>query len=262
MISNLLFTAINASVKAGIEILSIYNSDFKVEIKSDTSPLTQADKRANSIINNYLLPTGIPIISEENDIISFETRKTWETCWIVDPLDGTKEFVKRNGEFTVNIALVKDGKPLLGVIYIPVSQTLYFSDNIDAKAYKLILKDHAISKEVANQATELSVKEKKSVTRVIGSRSHMNEETLRFIESLKKEGKETNIVTAGSSLKFCLIAEGKADVYPRFAPTMEWDTAAGQSICEAAGFMVKIKNTNKPLRYNKKKLLNPHFIVS
>jgi 3'(2'), 5'-bisphosphate nucleotidase len=262
MISNLLYTAIEATVKAGVEILTVYDTDFQVEVKSDESPLTQADKKANTIINSYLLPTQIPIISEENDMISFEIRKTWDTCWIVDPLDGTKEFVKRNGEFTVNIALVKDGKPLLGVIYVPVSQTLYFSNNEDAKAYKLVLTDHAISKEVANQATELSAKLQNSVTRVVGSRSHMNEETSSFIESLKIEGMETDIVAAGSSLKFCLIAEGKADVYPRFAPTMEWDTAAGQSICEAAGFKVNIKNTNEPLRYNKENLLNPHFIVS
>lgn len=256
--------AIKAALKAGEAIMKVYNADIAVEYKDDKSPLTQADKNANTIINSYLKQTEFPIISEENKQTDFTIRQTWETCWIVDPVDGTKEFIKRNGEFTVNIALVKEGKPLLGVIYVPVSQTLYFANVKDKKAYKSELNSHntEIQKvyEVAQNLEKMN--SESNVVRVVGSRSHMNKETLDYIETLKREGREVEIVSKGSSLKFCIIAEGKADIYPRFAPTMEWDTAAGQAICNAVNIDVISQETTEPLLYNKQNLLNPWFIVS
>ena len=256
-------TAIIASLKAGDAIMEVYNTAFDVEFKDDKSPLTEADKRANDIINSFLIPTQIPIISEENKQIEYSKRKDWKTCWIVDPVDGTKEFIKRNGEFTVNIALVTNGKPILGVIYVPATKTIYFADVTNKLAYKTDLDSHNSSMEdVLNNAIILNAKGESDRIQVVGSRSHMSQETLDFVEELKTKGKDVEIVSKGSSLKFCLVAEGNADVYPRFAPTMEWDTAAGQAICNAVGVEVISKHTNKPLLYNKENLLNPWFLVS
>ncbi len=256
--------AITAAVQGGAAIMKIYaTDDLGVEYKEDESPLTLADKDCNDVINSYLINTVHPIISEENRQLEFEDRKDWDTCWIVDPLDGTKEFVKRNGEFTVNIALVENGKPLLGVIYVPDTKELYVADVKKQKAAKFILEKLEVDTESLdidafligpkNTSTEL--------VRVVGSRSHMSEATEDFVGSLKGIYEKVDIVSKGSSLKFCLVAEGKADVYPRFAPTMEWDTAAGQAICEAVGLQVISKETDKPLLYNKENLLNPWFIV-
>ena len=256
--------AIQAAVEGGAQIMDVYASeDLGVEYKSDASPLTLADKKCNDVINTYLKDTGIPIISEENRQIDFSDRKDWESCWIVDPLDGTKEFVKRNGEFTVNIALVKNGKPVLGVIYVPVTRELYFADVENSLANKIILDSHKVQDELSftNDNTITPSSNATESIRVVGSRSHMNEATEDFVKSLNKPGVNVDIVSKGSSLKFCLVAEGKADVYPRFAPTMEWDTAAGQAICEAVGLNVISKETDAPLLYNKENLLNPWFIV-
>ncbi|WP_323787441.1 3'(2'),5'-bisphosphate nucleotidase CysQ [Psychroserpens sp.] len=255
--------AIEASLKAGEVIMQVYDTAFDVEIKDDKSPLTEADKKANDIINTFLKPTPIPIISEENRQIDYAVRRHWETCWIVDPVDGTKEFIKRNGEFTVNIALIRNGKPELGVIYVPASKTLYFADVLERQAFKTKLNSHNTSiDEVLQHAIKLQTKKGTNQVEVVGSRSHMSQETLDFIESLKASGKEVSIVSKGSSLKFCLVAEGNADIYPRFAPTMEWDTAAGQAICNAAGVDVISEETKQPLLYNKENLLNPWFVVS
>lgn len=256
--------AIRASLEAGEAIMQVYNTVFDVEVKDDKSPLTEADKRANVIINSYLLSTNIPIISEENKQVDFSNRKNWNSCWIVDPVDGTKEFIKRNGEFTVNIALVTNGKPNLGVIYVPVEKTLYFADVENKQAYKVVLDSHDPSlNTIFNLAKPLKPRHyNSSKVEVVGSRSHMNQETLNFIENLKLEGKNVEIVSKGSSLKFCLIAEGNADIYPRFAPTMEWDTAAGQAICNAVGINVISQETKEGLLYNKENLLNPWFLVS
>jgi len=257
--------AIKAAVHGGDEIMKIYQlEDLGVEYKEDDSPLTLADKKCNDIIISYLENTEFPIISEEIKQLDFSERKNWETCWIVDPLDGTKEFVKRNGEFTVNIALVKNGKPLLGVIYVPVTKELYFADVSKKITLKSILSKHKVDMDsLLDSSTEIkpTISNKKLV-RVVGSRSHMSEATENFVESLKKDFDEVEIVSKGSSLKFCLVAEGKADVYPRFAPTMEWDTAAGQAICEAVGLKVISNETNESLLYNKENLLNPWFLVS
>ncbi|RLD25556.1 MAG: 3'(2'),5'-bisphosphate nucleotidase [Bacteroidetes bacterium] len=257
-------TAIKASLKAGQAIMRVYDTAFNIEYKDDKSPLTEADKRANDIINSYLIPTQIPIISEENKQIDYDIRKEWKTCWIVDPVDGTKEFIKRNGEFTVNIALVTNGKPNLGVIYVPAEKVLYFADVANKKGYKAELSSHdtGIEDVLENAKPILPKQGNTKQIQVVGSRSHMNQETLDFIENLKSKGNDVEIVSKGSSLKFCLVAEGNADVYPRFAPTMEWDTAAGQAICNAVGIDIVSNQTNKTLLYNKENLLNPWFLAS
>lgn len=257
-------TAIEASLKAGEVIMQVYDTVFDVEIKDDKSPLTEADKRANEIINSFLLPTNIPIISEENKQTDYSVRKKWEMCWVVDPVDGTKEFIKRNGEFTVNIALINKGMPMFGVIYIPATKTIYFSDVKNKEAFKADLKKHNTTVEtILKVAKPLQPKSPNSNPKqVVGSRSHMNQETLDFVDKLKNNGNEVEIVSKGSSLKFCLVAEGNADIYPRFAPTMEWDTAAGQAICNAVEIDVISTETNEQLLYNKESLLNPWFLVS
>lgn len=264
MLNKNLELAIKASLEAGKVIMEVYDTTFDVEIKDDKSPLTEADKKANDVINSYLIPTKIPIISEENKQTDYKIRKNWETCWVVDPVDGTKEFIKRNGEFTVNIALVSNGKPILGVIYVPAVKTIYFANVDNNKAFKADLESHDVTVETILKQTKPLLPKNNSSDRVevVGSRSHMNQDTLDFVESLKADGKEVEIVSKGSSLKFCLVAEGNADVYPRYAPTMEWDTAAGQAICNAVGLQVISKETNKPLAYNKENLLNSYFLVS
>jgi len=180
----------------------------------------------------------------------------------VDPVDGTKEFIKRNGEFTVNIALIETGKPVLGVIYVPVSKTLFIGDVENQKGGKIILDSHDTAVNIVfENMVELQPKRKNSnILKVVGSRSHISQETIDYIENLKAKGKEIEFVSKGSSLKFCIVAEGNADVYPRFAPTMEWDTAAGQAICNAVGIEVISEETRRPLAYNKERLLNPWFI--
>jgi 3'(2'), 5'-bisphosphate nucleotidase len=259
-----LLTAIEAAIHGGAEIMKIYQNDFHVEVKDDNSPLTVADKNANDIINSYLIKTEHPIISEENKQTEYAIRKDWNSCWIVDPLDGTKEFVKRNGEFTVNIALIKKQKPVLGVIYVPDSKVLYYADVEKQTAFKCVLKSYKINfKELEqNSVTIRPNKIVNKIIKVVGSRSHMSKETEDYVNALKSDFENVEIVSKGSSLKFCMVAEGIADVYPRFAPTMEWDTAAGQAICEAVGLQVISKETNKPLLYNRENLLNSWFLVS
>jgi 3'(2'), 5'-bisphosphate nucleotidase len=244
--------------------MKIYSGNFEVEYKNDQSPLTQADKNANELINDQLEASGIPVISEESKELPFAVRRHWQSCWIVDPLDGTKEFIKRNGEFTVNIALVEQGKPKLGVIYVPVEKLLYYGIVDEGKSFKVVVDPLKPDLDaIINFAWEIRPSNhKKEEIRVVGSRSHMNEETLDFVEGLKKEFESIKIVSKGSSLKFCLVAEGNADIYPRFAPTYEWDTAAGQAICEAVGLQVLSVNSKDPLVYNKENLMNPGFILS
>jgi 3'(2'), 5'-bisphosphate nucleotidase len=238
-----------AAINAGAEILKVYNNDFKVTYKKDASPLTIADQRANEIIENLLSKTNIPVLSEEGKQTDFSERKNWKLLWIVDPLDGTKEFVKRNGEFTVNIALIKNGIPILGVIYVPVSGCLYYGSS--SGTYK----------ELNGEINQLPVKSQIRNYRVVGSRSHLSPETENYIEKLRKEKGEVEIVFMGSSLKICLVAEGFADVYPRFAPTMEWDTAAGHAIAKFAGKSLIDVETNDEMIYNRPRLKNNWFIV-
>lgn len=256
--------AIKAAVEAGRKIIEIYESDnFEIEIKDDESPLTIADRKANEIIVSQLSSTNFPIISEELKQLPYEERKNWEKCWIVDPLDGTKEFLKKNGEFTVNIALVENQKPIFGVIYVPVSREVYFGTVESNKSYKVQLRDFNNIDVDLEQAQEIFPNNKTGEIRVVGSRSHMNDDTKIYIENLQQEKNvSVKIVSKGSSLKFCLVAEGLADVYPRFAPTMEWDTAAGQAICKAVGLNVLDQKTGKELVYNRENLLNNYFLVT
>lgn len=241
---------IDIAKQAGEAILNIYETDFSVYEKSDLSPLTEADLAAHNHITDCLLKLTpeIPILSEESATIPFSIRKEWNRYWLVDPLDGTKEFVKRNGEFTVNIALIDNQRPILGVIYVPVSKITYYGST-DIGAFKQ-LPDCA--------AEPISVKPKHGTPiKVAGSRSHAGESLKRYLENLG----EHEIVSMGSSLKSCLVAEGLADIYPRLGPTSEWDTGAAQAIVEAAGG--KITDTSMhPLRYNSKEsVLNPDFFV-
>ena len=253
--------AIQAAIMGGKEILKVYNTDFQVSQKDDNSPITLADKNANHVIMEFLRPTEIPIISEENRQLDYNERKDWSRCWIVDPLDGTKEFVKRNGEFTVNIALVENGNPVLGVIYVPVSKELYFTMDDSKSSKKVIVSSEDISvDEIFSKATAIKPAAISSEIKVVGSRSHLNEATKNYIAEIERKNK-VQIVSKGSSLKFCLIAEGHAHIYPRFAPTMEWDTAAGHAICKAVGVGVIDQSTQKPMQYNKPNLLNNNFVV-
>lgn len=269
-LSSVLPELLRVSHEAGQAILQVYASDFDIEYKDDKSPLTLADRRSHGIIAAGLAALQdwpLPLLSEEGRNIAYDERKSWDMFWLVDPLDGTREFVKRNGEFTVNIALIQNGRPLLGVIYIAVKNIFYFAAE-GLGAYKLDSSD-SISSGSLNAILLASIRlphtprdasTHQRIT-VIGSRSHMSTETERFIADLKARYAEVDFLAAGSSLKFCLIAEGKADIYPRFSPTMEWDTAAGQAIVEQAGGRVIKADSQEPLSYNKENLLNPSFIV-
>ena len=251
--------AIKASVEAGQAIMTIYDTDFNVTHKADESPITLADTSANAIINNYLERTNSPIISEENIETPFEVRKNWKRCWMVDPLDGTKEFVKRNGNFTVNIALIEDGTPVFGVIYHPVSKSLYFGDVKQLKSYKIELGSHQIQEQDYDNAIQLSP-QSATLKTVLASHSHFSAASDLYVSDLKKQQPELEVWQIGSSYKFCLMAEGKAQLYIRFAPTMEWDTAAGDAICTALKMKVLEAQTETPLQYNKTNLKNPNFI--
>ena len=258
--------AIDAALRAGNQILSIYNdpeSDFEVERKADNSPLTIADRKAHSVIVEELKCTPYPILSEEGKCLPYAERKDWKKLWIVDPLDGTKEFIKRNGEFTVNIALVADSLPVLGVIYLPVKKELYFAVENEG-AYKVSdISDRGEKRweELVASAQPLPVKDDRNAFVIVASRSHLTPETEAYIHQMKAQHVRVELISCGSSIKICRVAEGKADVYPRFAPTMEWDTAAGHAIARAAGMEIYQVDKNMPLQYNKEDLLNPWFIV-
>lgn len=263
--NNYLTIAINAALNAGSEILDVYNTDdFEIKLKSDSSPLTIADRIAHEIIVKNLEKTNVPVLSEEGKDIPFEERVKWDKYWLVDPLDGTKEFIKRNGEFTVNIALIENNNPVLGVIYVPVTKDLYFSEK-EIGAFKSINQDKDSEVEDVNVLMQTSFKlpflfENDRYT-IVGSRSHMNSETEEFIEKLKSVHGDIDFISKGSSLKICMVAEGIANIYPRFAPTMEWDTAAGHAIALGAGCVVTQTDEKTSLSYNKNELLNPWFIV-
>jgi len=236
--------------KAGDAIMKIYNKDFTIEYKDDKSPLTEADLKANEIICSSLekLYPNIPIMSEENKQTDYEIRKSWEYYWCIDPIDGTKEFIKKNDEFTVNIALIHKNTPVLGVVYAPAIDEMYKAKKGDGafkNGQKLPLKVNSNPKEKLL---------------VVASKSHLSEETQEFIDNF--DTKEIEQVSKGSSLKLCMVAEGIADIYPRLAPTMEWDTAAADAIVREAGKLTyQFKNNDKPVIYNKRDLLNPWFIV-
>jgi len=335
-LSNQLKIAMDAALRAGGAILQIYARDFEVEFKADDSPLTEADKAAHHIICDALEDTGLPILSEESKTIAYDERKDWSTYWLVDPLDGTKEFIKKNGEFTVNIALIENGRPVLGVVFAPVLGIVYCGmsnvesgtseawkavdctgksvDEILSSSVSLFSDLRPLSSDLRPPSPDLRPSTfhvshstiprplssdlrllrstshvSHSTIRVVASRSHCNDETKAFIAELEKEGR-VELVSSGSSLKLCRVAEGSADIYPRIAPTMEWDTAAAQAVVEAAGGKVvkydpavpvasyfcgkldvesgashstpHISHLTEALSYNKVNLLNPYFVVS
>jgi 3'(2'), 5'-bisphosphate nucleotidase len=260
--NELLIKAINAAIKGGHAIMDVYASDFAVEHKDDNSPLTLADKNCNEVIEHHLLGTDIPFLSEEGAKITYSERKDWDYSWLVDPLDGTKEFVKRNGEFTVNIALIHNGNPIIGVIYVPVKEELYFAMQ-GIGSYKVRVNSVIENLETLIVSSDiLPIYYKRANYLIVGSRSHMSVETEAFFEQKKKEHENVEVITVGSSLKLCMVAEGKADAYPRYAPTMEWDSGAGHAIVKYAGFSVKQYNSSEDVVYNKENLLNPWFLVN
>ena len=244
------------AVEAGDVIMEVYQDEasFGITQKDDDSPLTIADQRSNEVICRGLnqITPEIPIISEENKEIAFAERKNYEYAWLVDPVDGTKEFIKRNGEFTVNIALIKEKQIVLGVVYIPATEKMYWGVKDNGAYYSTKKTPSDVQK---LQAPEFSMKD--IGLNVVCSRSHLNEDTAAFIDKLNMPNK----VSKGSSLKFLILAEGGAHVYPRLAPTMEWDTGAAQIILEEAGGKVINVETDRPLEYNKENLRNPHFIA-
>ncbi len=285
--SNFHDIAINAAIEAGAEILRIYNyADFQVTKKEDLSPLTLADRIAHNIIVSHLYETKLPILSEEGQGISYEERQHWNAFWLVDPLDGTREFIKRNGEFTVNIALIEKGTPIFGVVYAPELNDLYIG--IVGEASWLIHKpDEGLNmervradgmriSEIGGRRSEVGGRKSevggRNLYRVVASRSHLNEETEKYLDNLKLKKGELEIVSKGSSLKLCMVASGEADEYPRLGPTMEWDVAAAHAVVNGAGKKVYRYNEEgagspvevmslEELKYNKEVLLNPYFLV-
>ncbi len=257
---------IKTAILAGKEILKIYNSDnFDVKQKSDNSPITKADKKSHELINKNLSQFNIPILSEEGVHLEYEERKKWKKYWLIDPLDGTTEFIKKNGEFTVNIALIDNRVPIFGIIYAPVLDILYFGEtNIGAYKIKNInINNEILNYNSINQFIEISDKlpyiTDRKIYTIVGSRSFLDAETKKNIENIKQKKGEIDFITRGSSLKFCMIAEGKADLYPRYSSIMEWDTGAGHAIVTASGGSMKqIDGTD--FIYNNKSLYTSSFI--
>jgi len=277
-----LLTALLASKEAGLSILDVYQQNFDVSYKEDQSPLTLADQRSHDIIVDHLTEPSrksFPILSEEGTDIPFEQRRTWEYFWLIDPLDGTKEFIKRNGEFTVNIALIYKHRPVLGVIFAPVTNAFYFAsegfgafrlknDNASEllKGKPSDIERDSVLKEILKNSDRLpcydtSLDSQDSPFVIVGSRSHPSMEFEVFVKTMRKQHSKVEVISSGSSLKLCLVAEGRADIYPRLGPTMEWDTAAGQAVVEQANGSVLNYETGEPLQYNKKNLLNSWFIA-
>ena len=268
MLKSFIHKLVVIAAEAGAAVLDIYNTDFGVSYKDDRSPLTMADEKSHAIILARLreLSPRFPVLSEEGKTMPYEERKGWEYFWLVDPLDGTKEFIRKNGEFTVNIALIHEGRPVLGLVYVPVRGTYYFAGQ-GIGAYRLSKGDivsPGLTFEALLENSErlpLGGGQDNSLV-VIASRSHATGEGEAFVEEMKKRYGRVEIMSAGSSLKFCLVAEGTADVYPRFGPTMEWDTAAAQCVVEeSGGSVIGLAGKGSPLSYNKKDLRNSGFMA-
>lgn len=244
------------AVAAGIETLKVYHSDYAVQAKEDTSPLTDADLASHEILTKGL-DSRFPILSEEGAKLPYSERSKWNRYWLIDPLDGTKEFIKRNGEFTINVALIEKGVPVAGFVYAPVPDLLYIGvSTFGAWLYEGVSENLENFSEITGPYEQA-----KRPVQVVASRSHLNEETESYISRVREFFGEVDFASSGSSLKLCRVAEGKADIYPRFAPTMEWDTAAADAVCRAAGCYVVNGEDKKPLRYNKENLLNPWFLA-
>jgi len=278
---NLLIAAVCAALKASEAILEVYRTDFTVELKDDLSPVTAADRRSHEILLEALsrADPSYPVLSEEGEKAPASERSAWNRVWLVDPLDGTKEFVARNGQFGINVALIEAGEPILGVVYVPLSKTLYFGGrSLGAwrlEAADVVLRaesDTALGPGEIGKLWELVTGEAQALPdggrpeaggplKAVVSRSHMNEATEAFLEKLRAHYGSVEISSAGSAVKLCVVAEGNADVYPRFAPTKEWDTAAGDAILRETGGVIVRAEDRLPLRYNKEDLLNPSFIA-
>jgi len=247
--SGWLAMAKEAAKEAGVAIMEVFNSmDLGIEYKKDLTPLTRADQAAHEVIKRKLAPSLIPVLSEEGKMMPYTERKNWDYFWLVDPLDGTKEFINLSKEFTVNIALIRNGEPVLGIVYAPALELLYWND-FEGKAWKQ--HDNENARQIHTQPRE-------RVQYIVASKSHLTPETAEYINRFPG----ASLQTIGSSLKFMLVAEGIADCYPRFGPTMEWDTAAAHAVAKSSGCRVVDFKTNEELRYNKENLLNPFFIVS
>lgn len=259
---DLLKLVLETALEAGNEIMKIYASaDFGVTSKEDDSPITIADVAAHNLIFAQLKTTGIPVLSEEGRSIPFAERKDWSEMWIVDPIDGTKEFISRNGEFTVNIALVRNHKVVLSVVYAPAVHELYYCEESIGSYYLKLDKEISIE-EIMTKAARLPLSVNLPAYTVLVSRSHLTKETTEYISSLEKAKGKIDTIAKGSSLKLCWVAAGLANCYPRFSPTMEWDTAAGHGICSYAGVKVIDLATNEELQYNRAILTNNSFMVS
>lgn len=265
-IQNNLSQLLKLACHAGQAIMQVYETAFTVELKDDRSPLTLADKLSNEILYNGLVKiSGIPVLSEEIKQLPYEKRKLWKTFWLVDPLDGTKEFIKRNGEFTVNIALIEGNNPVFGLIYVPVTHKFYYALK-EHGSFTFSCSDINNIPDSYNEIITLSKKlplmhPAAGEFNIVASRSHLSPKTEAYINAEKQKHPVVNILSAGSSLKFCLVAEGKANAYPRYGPTMEWDTAAGHIIATESGKKLLRCDTMEPLTYNKPDLLNPDFLV-
>ena len=280
-----LLASVHSALKAGSAILQVYHSsDFEVEKKADSSPLTLADRRSHEIIVDSLAGFDIPILSEEGQTIAYEDRKVWQTFFLIDPLDGTKEFIKRNGEFTVNIAIISKNRPVAGVVFVPDQNILYFGAddvgsfradadqivdrinlNSDSRRRFSTMSDSGTTEvlsELIRHSTQLPIQQQADRPFTIaGSRSHATPDLDVFVAQKRKKYGQVEFISAGSSLKLCLVAEGRADIYPRTGPTMEWDTAAGQAVVEFSGGRVYQYDTTEPLNYNKEDLRNPWFVA-
>jgi len=282
---SMLRAALEAALAGGAAVMEVYGRDFAVDYKADHSPLTEADRASHECILARLACTGLPVLSEESESAGPEERRHWSTLWLVDPLDGTKEFVKRNGDFTVNIALIHDHRPLLGVVYVPVRRELYVGVS-GVGAFRVEGRDDAQALERALEAIPglgapfvplRGAMPSLDPLRVVASLSHSSPETREFIASLQGSGRRVEQVSRGSSLKLCMVASGEAHLYPRLAPTMEWDTAAAQAVVECAGGVVVVYDAAvraafgrrglsalfeaQPLAYNRDALLNPGFVA-
>ena len=259
--------AVNAAIRAGAAILDVYpdKTNYQVDYKADQSPITLADRRAHDVIKAHLSQTRMPILSEEGREMQYFERKGWDLFWMVDPLDGTREFIKGNNEFTVNIALISDNRPVMGIIYVPYFRKLYFTEKgFGSYVRENIAPDHESAltyREIYDGAKELPLfPEANSPLKIAISRSHNNEATFERIESFRKLYPDAELVEQGSSYKFCLLAEGTIDYYPRTSNTYEWDTAAGEVILSEAGGVTKALPDMAKFAYNKESLLNPHFV--
>ena len=252
--------ALKAIFDASIVVLKTYKSgNYNINVKKDNSPVTEADKESNKIIYNILEKSNFPVLSEESKEIKYSDRKNWNKFWMIDPIDGTKEFINRNGEFTINIALIEENKPILGVVFAPVLGTLYIAEkNFGTYMFTNVRSINDLKK---GNIKNLSESTSPKIYTLVISKSHIDAETEKFVMKKKKEYETVEIINMGSSLKICKVAEGIASCYPRFGKTMEWDTAAAHAVVKFAGGNIYDKETHKEISYNKQNLFNPFFIV-